>query len=477
MTATASAAPAAATFYAGEFSGVAPFYVPNFAPDTTQDLAFSPRANSETSVNGIQPLEQTGIMVAEILDVDTTDLTFNAAYTAVTESATFNLSPANMFANVELKLQKSSTLVSCSGLGLSIVNYFHPYKTVAPMSTRTAAYVTSAGTTTLEQPSQVLPTGIGSNAPKVTSDGTAGSDAVDAALGGSTAKSTNHFYLPVPASIKFDEYYSYSPSTGALDAHMANEIVSPQFMATNRNITISLKLNPFVNLAAPYDGYAVPVDNGFSSGDLTFTDSTTSSGSLTIYRDGAYLPAGGNLVSSSNAGGVVLTSTPAEAASPLIHEWQRDIAEDSVLIGSGASYSYPLPQDGQVGLLAFYVKDPANPDLTPGPLLSGATLDIENWLQAVIFSQSGGQVLYSFDPAMARQWLISETGLFIPGVLAFDFWNRDGILTNRQNPNTLLTAAVSVKLQLVPGALSPAAQLIIVSDGLQTTNLTSSSQS
>ena len=384
------------------------------AVDDTDELVVSMPTQSEAPVNGIQPLNQTDV----VLDVEV-EIAVTQSYTAGT-GQTLTASPwapFNAVRNITMPSQNVYSSVELSnGMYVAYFSALRPLRHTAQrlnlfanpagydLATGTAyGYVNPAG---VQSPLQVS----GQWSPSVGS---------------------YNLLLRVPIGVWFDEYWPLNPLglPVATDANGSQSIVGPvsTFVAPLYMASANKVVQPHFSFAAPFgtaDVSPVYTTTNSASGDTPSTFS--GSASITVRR-------------------FAVRGSP--AALPPPHAWQYQLKESSQTIGSTTKFAYSHdPQDGQILSSTLVLFDPAANGGIGAPIPPGSVKELT-------FVYGSGVIAFKGSPQVLQRRFLEKHGFLPPpGFYPLD-WAIDerGRVTNRVSAaqfDTYNTTGIGWRVQL-----------------------------
>jgi hypothetical protein len=364
------------------------------AVDTTEDLTVSMPTQSETPVNGIQPLSQTDV----VLDVEV-EIAVSQSYTAGT-GQTLTASPwapFNAVRNIKMPLQNVYSSVELSnGIYLAFFNALRPLRHTnrrLNLFANPAGYAMASGLVFGYQNSAGAQPPLQVSGPWTTST------------------SSYNLLLRIPVGIWFDEYWPLNalglPLVTAADGQQSlatpvSTFVSPLYMASANKI-----VQPQFSFSAPFgqaDVSPVYTTTNSASGDTASTFS--GSASITVRR-------------------FAVRGAPPFLPPP--HAWLYQLKENAQTIGSTQRFTFNhQPEDGQILSSTLVLFDPA----ANGGI--GAPIPLSQ-VEKVTFTYGSGVIAFQGSPqTLQRRFLEKHGFLPPPGFLPLD-WAVDerGRVTNR----------------------------------------------
>ena len=370
----------------GQFYGLPGFDNPTHQEENNSGVSVTLNQANAQSVTGLVPFSDSDVVEGWDMEV-----TVSPTYTPSTGTITVSPEgPYSYLQTMKLQVQKAYSLLDVpNGLDAMIFHLIHPARKT---SSRNA--LLSAPQTLTAMPS----TGIEANL-----------NALTGAF--SDTDSSVPFTIPLDAGIELDAYFDLDQNGNVLSAPH-RRFVSPQYMASSRNITPSIQFGALL---------ADTNDHGAATG----TSPASASGTATInfYRRAIY--------GSSNL-----------AVLPPVANWQLQRQAEQVAIGAQSSVKIPLTNiNGQI--LCVYVRlfDPNGGVGAPIPIANLSECDL-------VFGS--GLFRYQDTPRSMQRRIFEQHNTLLPkGVVAWDLLtDKSGRRVNGDNIlNTYTTGGVYINLK------------------------------
>lgn len=357
--------------------------------DSTDDLSFTLPTSTATTLNGIQPLTQTDV----VLDVEL-EMAISQTYTKGT-GQTLTVSPWapwNLLRDISMPSQNVYSSVEVSnGAYLAFVNAMRPLRHTEQ---RLNLYANPAG---YDMASGTLFGNVNS----------AGAQSpLQIAAQYTDSVSSYNLLMRIPIGIWFDEYWSLNALGQPVDPSGAlippiSTFVAPLYMASANKV-----VQPRLTLAAPFgsaDQSPVYTTTNDASGDTASTFS--GSGTVSVRR-------------------YAVRGQPASL--PPAHAWQYQVKESSKTMGATTKLTYMQdPQDGQVLSSTLVLFD-------PGSGSAGAPISTSS-VKRLTYTYGSGAIAFQGTPqTLQRRFLAKHGFLPPPGFYPLDHAVDDrGRVTNR----------------------------------------------